>query len=404
MKRAIVGIIVLIALLLAVAPGCVEPTFELSNLAVSPQEVEVGQSATISVDVIHTGGPEGIYLTVLKIDGVQIDDQSVTVAPGATQSASFIVAKEEPGSYTVEVNGLMASLKVLKPAEFKTEALVVSPTEVLAGWSATVTVDATNIGEVQGDCEVILKVNNKAVETKKVTVAAGATETVSFTLLEDEGGSYNLSVNGLSATLTVKEGALPTLHIGDQWVYRMMDEGVAYTRTETITGEERVDGKDCYVVQVIYDPEWGGWIPERTEWWEKATGDMLRWQFSAEPNGATVNRTWSYSRTKTGSPNWPIAVGNEFTQTTTIDKTDVKLGKTYTSRAEFTSRVKVEVKETITTSAGDFRCFKIVIYQGGKAISEGWYSDKVKNVVKWKSLTTEDGAELLSRDVKDGGL
>jgi hypothetical protein len=407
MKRvAILSIIVLTTLLLAIAPGCIEPTFELSNLTVSPQEVEVGQSTTISVDVIHTGGPEGTYLVILKIDGVQVDDQNVAVASGATQSASFTVTKEEPGSYIIAVNGLTKTLRVLKPAEFKTETLVVSPTEVLAGWSATVTVDVTNIGEVKDDYEVTLKVDDKAVETKKVTVAAGATETVSFTLLEDKEGTYNLSVNGLSGTLTVKEGALPTLHIGDQWVFRMIEEGTAYTMTKTVTGEEEVNGKDCYVVQVTFDPEWCGWIPERTEWWEKARPNnvILRWQFSAELEGATVTSTSRFSKATTGSPLWPMKVGNELTERVTIDKTDERLGRTITDKEEFTYRIKIEAIETITTPAGNFKCFKMVFYDGGEAINELWYSDQAKQTVKEKNLITDYSLELLSYSVKDGAL
>ena len=176
MKRlAILCIIVLTALLLVIAPSCAEAIFEPSNLTVSPQKVEPGKSATISVDISNTGGAEGTYLVILKIDGVQVDDQNVTVAPEATETVSFTIAKEEPGSYTIDVNGLTATLtvlKALKPAEFKVESLIVSPAEVITGRSSTVTVDVTNIGEIKGDYEVTLRVNDEVTETKKVTLAA----------------------------------------------------------------------------------------------------------------------------------------------------------------------------------------------------------------------------------------
>jgi len=118
-KLAIVCIIVLTTILAAIAPSCAEAVFELSNLTISPQEVETGQSATISVDITNTGA-EGTCPVILKIDGVQTDIQNVTVGPGATQQASFTVTREDVGSYTVEINGLAATLKVLKSAEFKT--------------------------------------------------------------------------------------------------------------------------------------------------------------------------------------------------------------------------------------------------------------------------------------------
>jgi len=243
-KLAIGCIIVLTALLLAVAPSCANAVFEISNLTISPQEVESGQSATISVDITNAGGTEGTYPVILKIDGVQIDEQNVTVGPATTQQASFTIAKEETGSYTVGVSGLTATLKVLKPAEFKVEALTVSPTEVVAGTSITVTVDVTNIGEVEGDCQVTLRVNGEVTETKKVTITAGDTETVSFTLLK-EAGSYIVDVEGLTATLKVLKPAefkMGTLIVPPSEVAA----GTSITVTVDVTNIGEVEG-DCQV-------------------------------------------------------------------------------------------------------------------------------------------------------------
>lgn len=231
---AIVCIIVLITILAAIAPSCAEAALELSNLTIIPQEIESRQSATISVDITNTGGAEGTCPVVLKIDSVQTDVQNVTVGPGATQQASFTVTREEAGSYTVEINGLAATLKVLKPAEFKTEALVVSPTEVAAGGSSTVTVGVTNIGEVEGDYEVILRVNDEVTDTKKVTIPAGVTETVSFTLFEDEWGTYNLSVNGLSGTLTVSPTLTLPKYITDLYNLPEIKDGISSQEADAI--------------------------------------------------------------------------------------------------------------------------------------------------------------------------
>ncbi len=206
-RVAKLGIIFLSAVLLATVSGCAEPTFGVSNLTVSPQEVKSGQSTTISVDITNPGGAEGTYTAILKIDGVQTDVQDVTVSPGANQQAIFIFTGEQVGTHSIDINGLTATLKVLKPlkpAEFRVESLVVSPSEVVKGKSNTVTVEVTNIGEVEGDYQVTLRVNDEVTETKKVTIAAGGTETVSFTLLEEQQGTYAVDVDGLSDTFTVK--------------------------------------------------------------------------------------------------------------------------------------------------------------------------------------------------------
>ena len=78
-KLAIVCIIVLTTVLATIALGCAEPVLEVSNLTVSPQEVESRQSVTVSVNITNTGEAEGTYPVVLKISGVQIDEQNVTV-------------------------------------------------------------------------------------------------------------------------------------------------------------------------------------------------------------------------------------------------------------------------------------------------------------------------------------
>lgn len=202
-RAAILCPIVMTTLLLLIVPSCAKPIFELSGLTISRQEVRCGESTTISVDISNSGGAEGTYHLILKIDGVQIDDENVTVGPGVTRSASFTVCREEAGSYTVKVDGLTTTLVVLRRAEFQMDKLIVSPTEVLAGRLAMVTVDVTNIGEVDGDCEVTLRVNGRVLETNNVTIAAESNRTVTFKLLEDKGGTYNVSVNGLSGTLTV---------------------------------------------------------------------------------------------------------------------------------------------------------------------------------------------------------
>ena len=48
-------------------------------------------------------------------------------------------------------------------------------------------------------------------ETREVTVAAGASETVTFTTSEDKAGTYAVDVNGLTGSFTVKEAAVPPL-------------------------------------------------------------------------------------------------------------------------------------------------------------------------------------------------
>lgn len=70
--------------------------------------------------------------------------------------------------------------------------------------TATVKVQVQNNGGSQGVYTAILTVDGAKVEEKNVTVAAGATEAVTFSLTKDTPGSYQVVIGGLSSTLVVE--------------------------------------------------------------------------------------------------------------------------------------------------------------------------------------------------------
>jgi parallel beta-helix repeat protein len=101
----------------APAPGeASAAAFTSSDLSVSPNEVSTGETVTITLSVANTSGTEGSYNVVLKINGVEETEQSVTLAADSSQDVSFSVSREEAGSYSVEVNGLTGSFTVVAPA------------------------------------------------------------------------------------------------------------------------------------------------------------------------------------------------------------------------------------------------------------------------------------------------
>jgi hypothetical protein len=89
--------------------------FSLSSLSVQPTEVQPKEAVTITVSVANTGGTEGAYTVVLKINGVKEAEKSVTIAAGRSKMVSFSVTREEAGSYSVTVDGLSASFIVVAP-------------------------------------------------------------------------------------------------------------------------------------------------------------------------------------------------------------------------------------------------------------------------------------------------
>ena len=105
------------AIIGAVTPLPAPAVFSVSNLTVQPAEVEPNETVTIIVSVANTGGTEGSYSVVLKINGVKEEEKSVTVAAGSSEDVSFSVTREEAASYNVVVDGLSGSFTIAAPLE-----------------------------------------------------------------------------------------------------------------------------------------------------------------------------------------------------------------------------------------------------------------------------------------------
>jgi hypothetical protein len=201
--------------------------FTLSALTISPAEVAPGEEVNISLSVANTGGIEGSCTVVLNINGSKEAEKVVTISAGSSQTVSFSVTKELAGSYNVAVNGLSGSFTVLTPPEptptpseptptpipaqaaFSVSSLSILPSEVLVGETVTISVSVTNTGGQSDTYKVNLKIDGAVVATKELTVAAGKSESVSFTTSKDAAGIYSVDVNGLTGSFTVKPLAPP---------------------------------------------------------------------------------------------------------------------------------------------------------------------------------------------------
>jgi len=86
--------------------------FEVSSLEISPSEVFIGETATISVDVRNVGTAEGTYIATLTVNGVQVETKKVSLSEGEVKTLTFTVLKDTCGNYTIKVEELEAILIV----------------------------------------------------------------------------------------------------------------------------------------------------------------------------------------------------------------------------------------------------------------------------------------------------
>jgi len=132
--------------------------------------------------------------------------QLTGLTPGTTYHYRTM-SMDRAGNAAVSDEYTLTTLGEAPAAAFTTSNLSVSPSEVNIGESVTISVLVTNTGDVAGSYEVPLKIDDLVVASEEVSLAAGDSQTVTFTAAKDVTGSHSVNVNGLSGSFTVKEEA-----------------------------------------------------------------------------------------------------------------------------------------------------------------------------------------------------
>ncbi|HTZ17744.1 MAG TPA: CARDB domain-containing protein [Dissulfurispiraceae bacterium] len=98
-----------------------------------------------------------------------------------------------------------ASQAPLAPASFQVTSLQVSPSEVMAGDTVTVTATVTNQGNLPGNFDEPLMVNGTAADKKVVTLQPGASKTLTYTISKYKSGPYSVVLSNATGKFSVKE-------------------------------------------------------------------------------------------------------------------------------------------------------------------------------------------------------
>lgn len=98
---------------LEVIPSAPLPAaFEVSNLSVTPAEVEAGEGVRVTVDVANVGELASEYALSLRVNGVVEYSPTITLAGGETRKVVFTVVRNVAGTYEVEIGGMLSSFTV----------------------------------------------------------------------------------------------------------------------------------------------------------------------------------------------------------------------------------------------------------------------------------------------------
>ncbi|PVX25902.1 MAG: hypothetical protein CW716_07045, partial [Candidatus Bathyarchaeum sp.] len=188
--------------------------FQITDLTLNPDWIQVGETFEISVNVTNTGDIGGNYTVTPAIDDIAISTKTVQLAGGETTTVTFIATQATEGNHTVAVEDVTKTFQVSseapdKPAELQLTNLVTSRKEAEVGDSVTVSVTATNIGDEAGEFSLELFVNDQKRETKSIQLDADEIKSVQFEVIENSEGEYTVKLGSLTTSFTITAEAEP---------------------------------------------------------------------------------------------------------------------------------------------------------------------------------------------------
>ena len=186
--------------------------FQVTDLTLAYDWIQVGEQAQISVKVTNIGDLNGNHTVTLIIDDVAITTKTVQLSAAETTTVSFAPSDLTVGNHTVAIGELTAAIQVtleapIRPAKLQLANLVTSREEARNGDPVTISATATNIGDLAGEFSLDLFVNDEKRETKIVQLDSEETETIYFEVSEDAEGDYIVRLGDLTASFRVSSDA-----------------------------------------------------------------------------------------------------------------------------------------------------------------------------------------------------
>ena len=135
----------------------------------------------------------------------RVMSRSAMVKLKAILIIDIIIVGAAIGAYFYLQNQGLVSGGSPKPATFVLTDLTISPTEAYAGEPVQISVNVSNIGEVDGNLTVNLQINNVMKDSSNSTLVSNSSDVVSFTDIENAVGTYNVTIGNLNGNFTLKE-------------------------------------------------------------------------------------------------------------------------------------------------------------------------------------------------------
>ncbi len=244
------GAALLYALTVRAAPPGAE--FEVSDLMISPTEVQIGNPVEISCLVENIGTESGSKTIICEVEGT-IMEKIVTLGPGESEVVSFEVTPEVAKAYSVSADGLYGTFVATEigvPAY--SVALEVSNMNPEVGEKISCWIDITNIGTAPGTPIVSFYIDGALEATRTLPpISPGETGQTYVGFSLDTLGTHILRVEADTASaeivITVQEAAVADIKVEnlvisptDPMVGEIVTISVTVTNYGTATGSKTI--------------------------------------------------------------------------------------------------------------------------------------------------------------------
>jgi oligopeptide transport system substrate-binding protein len=231
----------LISLISSTLVACGSKT-QISDLAITPNKIAIGQTAKIEAKLFNSGNGEEKYSVTFKIDEKLIETKEITLVGGDRKNVEFFYIPANTGTSNIEVNGLKASLTVVKPPEFQVNNLDISQSQIVAGDDITITAEVLNIGEVERTYTAKLAYDGIETGTKDLLIPSNGTQKVEFKTKVSTAGNHVIKIG--DSTKNFKALVPADLKVNSIQVYPEVifaGQEASIQATVTNTGEVKAD-------------------------------------------------------------------------------------------------------------------------------------------------------------------
>jgi hypothetical protein len=216
-------------------------SFKVEDISTYPDIVTCGNNIDIQATITNTGDLIGDYEVCLMLDGEIFERQLITLEGGDSTIVTFSTVPDIAGVHTISIGSVEETFtaeRLITPAEFITSNISVTPQEIYLGDSIDISTLISNIGDLPGTHEVIVKMDNEIIDSKNLNIGGHDSEIIIFSIKPETEGEHAISIGEKVVFFTVKS----TLNVDPEIVAMAKPEISRFDITPTYSpGTGKID-------------------------------------------------------------------------------------------------------------------------------------------------------------------